>query len=192
MQFYDNEPLHIAISGQSGCGATTLSNLLAKDTGCTVINYTFRQMAEEKGMTFQQLQEASESNFDIDRELDAKQVEKAKGENRAILASRLAIWNMGDADLKIYLDCPLEERSRRIAQRENKSFETALSETQERDHNNTERFKKIYGIDNTKFENQADIVLSSYENSPAELAKIIKDRLAEMEKLSVCRSSFQR
>jgi cytidylate kinase len=43
--------LRIAISGKSGCGNTTVSTLLAKTLGIKLINYTFRQLAEEKGMT---------------------------------------------------------------------------------------------------------------------------------------------
>ena len=40
--------LRIAISGKSGCGNTTVSGLLAQKLGIKLINYTFRQLAEEK------------------------------------------------------------------------------------------------------------------------------------------------
>ena len=39
--------IRIAISGKSGCGNTTVSGLLAQKLGIKLINYTFRQLAEE-------------------------------------------------------------------------------------------------------------------------------------------------
>ena len=45
-----NKDLRIAISGKSGCGNTTVSGMLAKTLGVTLINYTFRQLAAGKGM----------------------------------------------------------------------------------------------------------------------------------------------
>ena len=46
-----NKEIRVAISGKSGCGNTTVSGMLAKTLGVTLINYTFRQLAAEKGMT---------------------------------------------------------------------------------------------------------------------------------------------
>ena len=53
-----NKDLRIAISGKSGCGNTTVSGLLAQKLGIKLINYTFRQLAEEKGMTLKEVSAA--------------------------------------------------------------------------------------------------------------------------------------
>ena len=44
--------MRIAISSRSGCGNTTVTKLLAEKLGYPMINFTFRQMAEERGMDF--------------------------------------------------------------------------------------------------------------------------------------------
>ena len=44
-----NGKLRIAISGKSGCGNTTVSNLLSKTLNIAMINYTFRSLSEETG-----------------------------------------------------------------------------------------------------------------------------------------------
>jgi CMP/dCMP kinase len=93
----------IAISGKSGCGNTTISNRIAKRFRYERINYTFRNLAEEHNMSFEQLLMDSKYNDKYDKELDVKQVEMARKGNR-ILASRLAIWLMKDEAITIYLN----------------------------------------------------------------------------------------
>ena len=44
--------MRIAISSKSGCGNTTVSKMLAEKLGYKMINFTFRQMAEERGVDF--------------------------------------------------------------------------------------------------------------------------------------------
>ena len=50
-----NKDVRVAISGKSGCGNTTVSTLLAEKLGVKLINYTFRQLAAEKGLTLAQV-----------------------------------------------------------------------------------------------------------------------------------------
>lgn len=45
----ENTEVRVAISGKSGCGNTTVSSMLAEKLGIKLINYTFRQLAAEKG-----------------------------------------------------------------------------------------------------------------------------------------------
>ena len=47
----ENTEVRVAISGKSGCGNTTVSSMLAEKLGIKLINYTFRQLAAEKGLT---------------------------------------------------------------------------------------------------------------------------------------------
>jgi len=82
--------IRIAISGKSGCGNTTVSSLVAQELGLTLINYTFRNMAQERGMEFKEFCGLAERDLSIDRMLDEKQVELASG-GSCVLGSRLAI-----------------------------------------------------------------------------------------------------
>ena len=44
--------MRIAISSKSGCGNTTVSTLLSEKLGYPMVNFTFRQMAQERGVDF--------------------------------------------------------------------------------------------------------------------------------------------
>ena len=113
----DGRELRIAVSGKSGCGNTTVSGLLAKTLGIKLINFTFRQLAEEKGMTLAQVIEAAKTDDSYDKTVDTRQVELAKKES-CVLGSRLAIWMLKEADVKIYLLASDELRAKRILKRE--------------------------------------------------------------------------
>jgi cytidylate kinase len=62
------------------------------------------------------------------------------------------------ADLKVFLEAPVEVRARRIREREGGDYEKVLAETKERDRRDTERYKRLYDIDNNRYD-FADLVL---------------------------------
>lgn len=165
--------MRIAISGLSGCGNTTTCRALSEKLGFPVVNYTFRQMAEERGMDFWDFSALAEKDFSIDRQLDAKMVEMARAEENCILGSRLAIWNLKDADLKVYLRVSAKTRAERVFAREGGTLEQRVQETQTRDELNRARYLKIYGIDNTKPEGVADIIIDADNLSVDEITDII-------------------
>ena len=99
-------------------------------------------------------------------------VEMAMRTENSILGSRLAIWNMQEADLKVYLTASDEERARRITKREGGTIEEQLEITRRRDTNDTERYKRIYGIDNNDT-SVADLVIDTEGKTPEEIVDII-------------------
>ena len=173
--------MRIAISGLSGCGNTTTCKALAEKLGYPVVNYTFRQMAEERGMDFWDFSALAEKDFSIDRELDSKMVEMAKAQENCILGSRLAIWNLKDADLKVYLRVSAETRAERVFKREGGSLKQRIEETEKRDELNRARYLKIYGIDNTKPEGTADLIIESDNLSVDEIVDIILNAVCTKE-----------
>lgn len=164
--------MRIAISGKSGCGNTTVCNLLSKKLGIPVVNFTFRQLAQEKGIEFWDFCAMAEKDDNIDRELDSRMVQMALKEENSILGSRLAIWNMKDADLKVYLLASDEERVRRITLREGGSYEERLAQTKSRDAHDSARYKRIYGIDNSDT-SVADLVIDTEGKTVEEITDII-------------------
>ena len=110
--------MKIAISGLSGCGNTTTSTVLSKKLGFPLVNFTFRNLAKEKGMSLEELSEKAKYNSDIDKELDTRQASMARENENAILASRLAIWMLPEADVKVYLEASEKTRAERIMKRE--------------------------------------------------------------------------
>jgi cytidylate kinase len=151
--------LRIAVSGKSGCGNTTVSRILAERLGVRLINYTFHDMAAERGVSFEQLCLMAEQDFQYDRHLDSRQVELAM-QGSCVLASRLAIWLLKQADLKVYLYATVDARSRRIAEREKIPWEQSLKDIEARDTRDRNRYLKLYGIDIDEFD-FADLVVDT-------------------------------
>lgn len=164
--------MRIAISGKSGCGNTTVSTLVAKALGYPLINFTFRNLSKEKGVDFWEFCRMAEQDDAIDRELDARQVEMALAERDCVLGSRLAIWVLKEADLKVYLTATSEVRARRIQMREGGSLEQRLEETLRRDARDSARYMRIYGIDNSDA-NVAHVVIDTDGKTPEEICVMI-------------------
>jgi cytidylate kinase len=139
--------LLIAVSSKSGCGNTTVSRLVAERLGLRLVNYTFHDMAMERGVTFEEVCRLAEDDPSLDQTLDRRQVELARA-GRCVLASRLAIWLLREeADLTVYLTARPEVRAERIARREGISVEAAFRHTLERDGRDRRRYLRLYGID---------------------------------------------
>ena len=155
------EGIKIAISGKSGCGNSTVSRLVAERLGLRVINYTFHTMADEMNIDFKELCDLAEQDPKYDRHLDSKQVQLAE-EGNCVLGSRLAIWMLESADVKVFLEAPMEVRARRIQEREGGGYKQVLAETKERDRRDTERYKRLYDIDNNRY-GFADLILDVSE-----------------------------
>ena len=151
--------VRIAVSGKSGCGNTTVSRILAERLGVRLINYTFHDMAAERGISFEQLCLLAETDSQYDRHLDRRQVELAM-EGSCVLASRLAIWLLQQADFKVYLYASPEIRSRRIAEREGIPWRQSLKDLEARDTRDRNRYLRLYGIDIDEY-NFADLVVDT-------------------------------
>ena len=127
--------MRIAISSKSGCGNTTVTTLLSERLGYKMVNFTFRQLAAERGVDFWTFCRMAETDDGIDRELDRRQVEMAMAEDDCVLGSRLAIWMLEKADLKVYLQATSETRAKRVLKREGGSLEERMAQTEMRDRN---------------------------------------------------------
>ena len=172
-----NKDLRVAISGKSGCGNTTVSTLLAQKLGVKLINYTFRQLAAEKGMTLAQVIDAAKNDDSYDKYVDKHQVELALAQP-CVLGSRLAIWMLKEADLKVYLFASDETRANRVFNREGGDLQAIKDFTAMRDREDTNRYKEFYGIDNNDYQ-FVDIVIDVNNKTPDEIVQIIVDKLVE-------------
>jgi cytidylate kinase len=156
--------LTIAISGKSGCGNTTVSTLLAQRLGLRLINYTFHNMAEERGLSFEEFARLAEKDDQYDLYLDRHQVELASA-GGCVLGSRLAIWLLPRASLRVYLTASLEERARRIALREGLDPAQVRSAVEERDSRDRKRYLRLYYIDIDDYR-LADLVVDTEAGEP--------------------------
>jgi cytidylate kinase len=167
--------IRIAISGKSGCGNTTISKIVADTLGLKFINFTFRSLAQEKGLEFKKVLELAEIDDYWDKEIDSRQVKYALEADGCVLGSRLAIWMLKEADLKVYLRASHETRAGRIVMREGESHESISVFTAKRDRRDHERYLRIYGIDNDDYE-FADMIIDTDKLAPREIAEMIVSR----------------
>jgi len=139
----------ITVSGPAGSGKSTLARSLADALDYEHVSGgdIFRSLAEERGMTPLELNKAAEDDPQIDRDLDRRLRDIAAERDDLVLESRLAGWMAGEyADIKLWLTAPLAVRADRIAQRENKPFEQARTETEERSESEAQRYAEYYDI----------------------------------------------
>lgn len=170
----------ITISGPPGCGATTVARELADALNYDYVNggQMFRDLADERGLTLNELLEQAGSDDTLDRSLDAR-IQRIIDQHSftttgLVIESRLAGWVAGDdADFKLWLDAPRDIRIERTKYRSDEDLEL-----RERESNEIARYEQYYGIDlrNTRFydlhintarwapEPIVDMVMTSLEN----------------------------
>jgi len=173
----ESTDVRVAISGRSGCGNTTVSRILAETLDIAFINFTFRTLAQELSVPLAEIIEKAKTDFSYDRMVDTKQVELA-GHTSCVLGSRLAIWMLGDADLKVYLTASEDVRTRRIMSREGGDYDENRRFTLMRDSEDTRRYHELYNIDNTDFA-FADLVIDTETHTPEEIVLLILDKLEQ-------------
>jgi cytidylate kinase len=174
-EILNNEKIRIAVSGKSGCGNTTVSSLLSEMLGIKLINYTFRQLAQEENCSLSDILEKAKADDSYDIKIDTRQVEMAMKDS-CVLGSRLAIWMLKQANLKVYLFASEEIRAKRILNREGGDLQQQIDFTSMRDASDTARYKKLYNIDNNDYA-FADLIIDTSLYNPQQICTLIIDEL---------------
>jgi cytidylate kinase len=169
----------IAISGNSGCGNTTVSKIIAERLGLRFINFTFRSLAQERGISLEEMLNLAAKDDSLDKEVDTRQVQLALESGGCVLGSRLAIWMVEDADIKVFLEASAKVRAERIVKREGGDLESISAFTAKRDHQDHDRYIRIYNIDNYHYQ-FADLIIDTENLGPDAIAGMI---IAEAEKV---------
>jgi cytidylate kinase len=173
-----NKEVRIAISGKSGCGNTTVSTLLSETLKIPMINYTFRSLSQETGLSLAEILEKAKTDDSFDVKVDTRQVEMAK-ESSCVLGSRLAIWMLKEADLKVYLLADDETRANRVFMRECGNLQEIMDFTAMRDREDSIRYQKLYKIDNNDFD-FVDMKIDTALYNPEQIVNQILEQLVSM------------
>jgi cytidylate kinase len=138
-------------------------------------------MAMEMGISFEEMVElANRHPPEYDIRLDRKLVAMAS-EPGCVLGSRLAIWLLKDADLKVYLAASPEVRARRIAEREGIGYDASLKSMMRRDELDYARYRRIYRIDTDSYD-FADLIIDTEKMDPRAETRAIVSALAAKKK----------
>ena len=171
--------IKIAVSGRSGCGNTTISKMAADSLGLRFINFTFRSLAQERGLNLKQVLKLAAKDDSWDIEVDTRQVQLAREEGGCILGSRLAVWMLEEADLKIYLNARPGIRAERIVKREGGNIDEVAAFTAERDRQDHGRYLRIYNIDTDNYD-FVDLIINTDNLEPQEIAGMIVKKAREI------------
>lgn len=139
----------ITVSGPPGSGKSTTAAALAEAFQLEHVSGgdIFRELAAENDMTPVEFNELAEEEDQIDRDLDRRLREIAVERDDVLLESRLAGWLAAEhADLRIWLDAPLDIRCERIVDREGKPLEQVREETKRRESSEAKRYERYYNI----------------------------------------------
>ena len=173
----------ITISGFHGTGKSTVGKLVAKELGLKYYStgQAFRDLAKEMDMNLQEFSHYVEKHPNIDKKLDEK-IFKIAEQNNILIDSQLSGHILRNvADFKIYLTCSLETRVRRIADRDQSSYELKMKETLIRESSELERFRKLYAINLDDHEDRKlvhDLVIDTERLSIDEIVELIVSKLS--------------
>jgi cytidylate kinase len=156
----------LTISGLHGTGKSTIGKLIAEKLGIQYYStgQVFREIAQEMKMTLEEFTEHVEKNPEIDIKLDNKIIELAHKGNLIIDSQLSGHILKSIAHFKILLICPLEIRVKRMAKRDNTTYEQKLEETILRENSELERYKNLYNIDlsnDKEFEKIYDLIINT-------------------------------
>ena len=170
----------ITISGTPGRGKSTVAELLDKKLELRYVysGMIFREMAEKYKMSLEEFGKYCEGNSEIDKELDARQIEILK-KGDVILEGRLAGWlahlNKIPA-FKIAIVTDIDTRAKRIVNREKGDVEKRKKEIIKREKSEATRYKNYYNIDLYDM-SIYDLVIDSGDKTPAEIVDIIIEKM---------------
>ncbi len=172
----------IAVSGKPGAGTSTIARKLAERLGLKYFSpgQKFFKPSKQVDDTHEALEKwktREGSSKEFHEKIDYYQKELAKKRN-VVICGKLSIWVLKDlADVKIWIDCFLDERVRRTARRDKISFEEAKHKITERERIETEEWKRMYGINRSDQCNMADIVVDSTNLTREETLNTILKRI---------------
>lgn len=171
----EKEGLVITVSGNSGSGKSLGARSIAKTFNLKHVKAgeILRELAKMKKISVVKMSEIREP--EVDYKMDKRSLKLAM-EGNVVLDARLSGWVAGDwADVKIFYECPLDVKTKRVAKRDNISVEEALERLKKRDEQDHEKYQKLYDIDS--FDKSIYDIIINNEKLTLEEAKTVPVKL---------------
>ena len=147
----------ITIAGLPGSGKSSTARGIAAKLGYEHFSSgdLFRQMAEERGLSVEEINFAAEKQKEIDKEVDELLVRLGKEKNHLVIDSRTAFHWIPES-FKVFLDLDSTMAAKRTyeqIQKEGRSSQAGASleevreKTAKRIQSEQKRYQSLYGID---------------------------------------------
>ncbi len=184
----------ITIAGNVGAGKTALAERLASELGYESFSMgaIFRGMAEEKGMSIEEFYKALERDPGLERETDARQKAFMHAHDTIVVQGRISWYFAGRSPFRtfnIFLAVdPTTGAARAGARRENagKNPRELLEANAERERNEKERYRTLYGIEDAASQEHYDLVIDTSALTEDEVfdtvLQKVRARIGEAEK----------
>lgn len=181
----------ISIAGMPGTGKTSASRLLSERLGGWPIYSAGSlrgKMAEERGMTIDQLNELGEKESFTDKEIDTYQEELGKTKDNFIIEGRLA-WHFIPHSFKVLLICETHEAAKRVytsrmdpsEERDDEAMYRNIAEAEkiiaDRVASDARRYEKYYGVDYTDQKHYDLVIDTTNLEGPHVTAGLIMDAI---------------
>ncbi len=192
----------LTISGTPGSGKSTVAKSLVERLQAEriYVGGIRRELAKEKGMTLEELNEYAQTHPETDVDVDQKAAASARQlhqQGKTVIVEGRTQYHFLPESIKIYIKCDFDEGARRIwkdlqnavarAERNEgniNSLEDARRDIRRRQQNDTERYQKYYSIDPYD-ESQYDLVVDTTKIMAEEAAQRILDFVKTAEKKSL-------
>lgn len=179
----------ITISGTPGSGKSTIAKIIQQKLNAEriYVGGIRRELAREKGMTLEELNEYGKTHPETDVDVDKKAAAKAKelhGEGRTVIVEGRTQFHFLPESIKIYIKVDLEVGAKRIwkdlqdketQQKRNEgdipSFEAMKERVWSRMEEDDARYKKYYDGLDIRDESHYDFILDTTDITAEEAAE---------------------
>tara|TARA_Y100000588_G_scaffold373362_1_gene447110 strand:+ start:3444 stop:4007 length:564 start_codon:yes stop_codon:yes gene_type:complete len=174
--------LMVTISGPPGSGTSTLVSKLSEFLGWSSINggEVFREEASRRSISVEELSARAKEDLDVDRELDKLLQSRMSSEDcPEIVESRLSGWwaHKNDIDcLRVWVQVSDHERAMRIKKREGGSFDECLARSRQRQSDDMDRYRELYGI-NLDDMSPYNLIIDADEKDEDEVFEIVVNEM---------------
>ena len=158
--------MRITLGGLPGSGTTTVATILCEKLKLEYLSagMIFRELALKSGLSLAEFGKIAENDSEFDLMIDRKQKEVAMSKDEILIEGRLSGF-MIDADLKVWINAPLDIRVKRIIEREGISLKKATEDLTAREACEHSRYMAYYDIDLTD-RHIYDLIIDSSKLDP--------------------------